>query len=1625
MAITLEHFCTKTGKPIIADGQPVTDTIDHCLAEYFAPNATFKIGVVYQGLTTEEDLKKHSGLSLQFAADDRFFFMDETLREKIFDQPHFGAAYGSNMFTPLKSFEERENLRVLVVDASTGENGGIMPNAEAIKLVGDGDGKIDTKLHESLGNTPQTPFQTRFGIKSRQQGLEPDENAPITKTWQLGKGTFAPRDLSLMENGYDLVISTDQLKGRKNVENDLGILGSDRKLITVGNEIQPGEYIMRMGIGNKTDAYYGVTSTGAQFWNSFPLGVQGDVLPRLEKRLEELKEMASDPRKIAQDYIDSMDARYKHQIKEEEKENFIDINNSNLEAILNVIEQALGDSDQDVFYRLLKADLNNHCQLLELPRVIDKLQEHWREQYLDCASGRLIKFDSAMAQTCYDLAENEVCYPKMPDGAEVIVYRGPTANSNTVDIYINKHLPDEPLDKGTIKMSPKGLKHSLSDCDGDRMAIALASEFPHTTAEIKAYQQEENRYADIIKLAKKAYQGSFEQIALDAMENKVGMIANLCMKGIALENECIFVPKEEARSLMRDLSIGAMTMLAAENDSKNPISYPDNIRQQIVELAKFSQKELNPKTDIHQSHNPINSCQEEPIQKTDINQANNLSYYKHSSDERKFSHISEEDVNIYLNKAHNFYHDVVGIMGSQLQIEVDRGKSANRSDPNIINACNVIVKNPDIALWVEERKVDEVYIARPMNIKGHGAIDLMAKMTNEAFEENALVARSTQQFQDLFKSIEFSSAQKQQAAQLKKTYDTLVNRAIEISREVAETPGPRIVATSAKGNSLEIIGLAESKHPNAFDTNRKLDIMIVENNDPKKQAKNQWIALAPVFDKNGLPQLKDNGKPMRKRLGYISQETVQKYPERMKQWAEFKGLTSEVLPGLTQRQVKTALNQAREFAEQARQSIPDSQKEAIVAAMWQLSTASSEKQGFRKTSAVFAMFGDEIIGRLSELQFTDFAVVGTHKPSNEHQGRKWVGEKVPCSIVQAPDPAEPMQNKRWLVAEGKKLGVFRSESAQLPISTKFEAEISSPQSASVILTSTIGNQLKVGQLKKYAYPEREWKGEKANITINLLGGKIPTAIALIDGKPLGVIDKESLALLSEKLSSKGRTVQGFQFTATLESAPATIANLKVDLQTIQYPEIWTRETSTVNNKSLSLTDALKPLLKEKYKEKIEGLLHDDESGLRAYLIPSNEVESFMHKRGINTEHLSQLSNEIDRKFGASSFVGIAEKGDQEELYFGILLPTQKSEEKTATRIEKAFNFPLEYEQMQGGERIKFIAAPLDETLELISKAQTQIQQGKEEQLSNAIAVPSEEKVQISMNPLANLQPLNERVTPHFQKDVAMAEVATQFIGTPATLDAPSSTRNYQEAWRERANTGVYTAEDTVMVSGSGLWRGVSQSQIEQTFQQHYVPLLDKAVEAKAAFVVGDARGCDQLVQQFLQECGYKFEHQDGFIKCTPESIQEIESPLIQATSFADAPSAIASNIAPRAITQPETTPTPTQSSQAESTAAPVREAWEIEMLKQAIDSLKANTGNADEEIQTATFSEGKYRIILHEPTETLRIVDEISHRGTLYKAQKGQPAKIGEFTSAEQESFLHSSVQQKQSRSSQQQDLEH
>lgn len=42
---------------------------------------------------------------------------------------------------------------------------------------------------------------------------------------------------------------------------------------------------------------------------------------------------------------------------------------------------------------------------------------------------------------------------------------------------------------------------------------------------------------------------------------------------------------------------------------------------------------------------------------------------------------------------------------------------------------------------------------------------------------------------------------------------------------------------------------------------------------------------------------------------------------------------------------------------------------------------------------------------------------------------------------------------------------------------------------------------------------------------------------------------------------------------------------------------------------------------------------------------------------------------------------------------------------------------------------------------------------------------------------------------------------------------------------------------------------------KEEFETHYQPLMDKAIqESNVAFVVGDARGCDAMAQDYLYQC---------------------------------------------------------------------------------------------------------------------------------------------------------------------------
>jgi hypothetical protein len=245
-----------------------------------------------------------------------------------------------------------------------------------------------------------------------------------------------------------------------------------------------------LGIGVKAIAEYGKQSLGAQVLVNYPKGVEADIVPILQTKADRLANAQSSLHDLAQHFVKTYQER-----KTSEEENLEDLGLfSSLDALAGGDDEN-AQSQERIFYDLLKTDLEHHGQLLEHPFVIDELQKFLQRQWMDIATGRAIKFQSALAQPSLDLKEDQVCVPRIPDGVELIVTRSPLVNSNGVITLTNRHLPHLMKLEGTIHIHPEtAAKHLQADFDGDRLAFERADKYPTLTEEVKEALLPENRY---------------------------------------------------------------------------------------------------------------------------------------------------------------------------------------------------------------------------------------------------------------------------------------------------------------------------------------------------------------------------------------------------------------------------------------------------------------------------------------------------------------------------------------------------------------------------------------------------------------------------------------------------------------------------------------------------------------------------------------------------------------------------------------------------------------------------------------------------------------------------------------------------------------------------------------------------------------------------------------------------------------------------------------------------------------------------------------------------------------------------------------------------------------------------
>ncbi len=797
MVLRLNHFDTKTKQDT-----GIQEKLENTLAEYLFPGVEFSIGTAYPEATVPEDLQEHNGMNLQFSATKRMFFAsDSTILSQLYPNPSDGAAYPLP-FTPCRSFHSLENVRILVVDDVTGENGGAIATSDAKKMVGDCKGLIDHDFVFSNNIQPRA-FQFRIGVK-------PQLYCPVMR---IAKGTLAPARLDKIfqssfrissntndgtirsKFGYDMVLATSSFKGRK---------GEDA--------IKPGEYTLSLGLGVKSLALYREHSLGTQILVNYPQAVKEEILPIIKQQAEKLALVQKDLLKLAQRYIESYERRktllakgseFGCNLKEDVEQfsifdNFDSIDD-NLENQDGVEQFPTQQKKELLLYSLLKADLSNFNQIMEHPKIIAELQNFIRKEWVEIATGRSIKFTSGLAQPSLDLQQNEICIPYLKEGEEIIVTRSPLINSNGVITLKNKHLPK--MSPGCVYINPKTAMDNMQcDFDGDLLAFAPSKEFPILAAEVKDKNLSNNRYPDIVKKAKVPYQGTFTEIAVSAMENKIGIIASEIQKNIALQCEVCAMPQAEKSDYIMRVSAHFNYVLKRYEQSK--LQIPNQIVQQIYPIASLLNK--------------------------------NLEY---------------SQVETKLHSVKKLLKGCVAELGNELQVATDGCKSALRPDDSIIKYCQAITGYKEVE-WLADKKNKEAFVNRGMRTNGYSPIDLMIVQTNQIFEQSQLTARPIEQFRKLYPQIE-SAAFKEHAQQIKNTYSSLVRNRIELEEKQKKQSGPYLTITSPNsGKQLEVTNLIKFKAALSF---HKLSIVKILSKAIK--------VFAPFYFLKHLLTVRFNRKP--------------------------------------------------------------------------------------------------------------------------------------------------------------------------------------------------------------------------------------------------------------------------------------------------------------------------------------------------------------------------------------------------------------------------------------------------------------------------------------------------------------------------------------------------------------------------------------------------------------------------------------------------------------------------------------------------------------------------------------------------------------------------------------------
>ncbi|WP_242023107.1 hypothetical protein [Pseudanabaena mucicola] len=1032
------------------------------------------VGKMYDGIT-ERDIERlqEQGLYLILANGRSAYFGDRDIAEKvsqeIFTNHSDAVAYGSLPVSEAKTSIFKEQARILIVDdetlnkdPATGNyqadwgnqsitlSNGITLSDKAMGLIasklGDCYSLISPDLANQLQAKPNRPFQYRAAVPE----------------WQgVIKGTCRA-SLLCQALEVDGIIAKSSIKG-------------DNKTTTTGL------HKISLFWSRKEDARFTEQKLGTQALVFFPEGVQADVLPKLKVKAERLAEAQSDPRKIAQLYIERHEKRQQQrQDQVADRANITQIIEPELAQELrlsqqenttaNEIEQeplnSPNEEYQDWLYDILKTDLieGGHCQILEMEDIAKRLREFLQSEWQEVATGG-VYVPSGIAQPHNQLQEGEVSFTGLPDGAEVAIYRSPVANAANFDVFTNNLTVLRELDpeayrqRGVCYLNPNDAKRLVIDFDGDRVGIIpsqlspeqqassqkIIEQYPTLIQEIIDKNLPENKPIQVEKekkIPRDAANGfaNLASAAVNAADNPTGRVANLGMRLEALRWETQYIPEAESSKYLQDIGKHFQKLLAEDQETKKPFRIlNESWRNQIVEISLIASTIPN---------------LPEPEKATAVTQG--------------------------LAKTERLLWQLESLAAVNLQRAVDTPKSARKVNEDEFQFCQKVAKYKQVE-WIKDKDNSYAYIdAEGIKTNTQDPVGWMVEQANQIYKEHSLIGdRNYNRFDHIFPKDSHTDADSEWAKGIATHYNKLISEAAASRSRLEHEEGIALTATSAKGNKIEIVSVI-STDPDGespiWEIARKgetVDIQMAKNKDWKTEKQYPYKAVA-LIDRDKID------------VGLISPASLAAYGKTIEKDKIFGNLNLEFKLGISKNDVDDKFAAAEKYLETQRDAIPEVERERRAAALWHNNNRAIAGK----------MFTQVVANRLQELQVAKIKVIGLQYETNEFKDKQWqTHEALNCRMVIEANPQSPIYEKRVIQVQiddqWQNMGVVHNDAAYMPIGSQFVANINLSASKKDADLEIDRSTLKLPEIWHGLSPERF----KEAVNLDVIAPQLKEAIA--------------------------------------------------------------------------------------------------------------------------------------------------------------------------------------------------------------------------------------------------------------------------------------------------------------------------------------------------------------------------------------------------------------------------------------------------------------------------------------------------------------------------------------------------